>query len=121
MGVPISQAAIPLRDGELPLNCLDRQEPVMSQISTELQPRALVASSRSLDLSLGIVVCIPSFRRPQHLRLTLESLGSQRTDRRFAVIVVENDALRSESAPVAAEFLHAGKIQGLCAGRAAPG
>jgi glycosyltransferase involved in cell wall biosynthesis len=48
------------------------------------------------------------------LRLTLESLANQRTDRRFAVVIVENDALRSESAPVAAEFLHAGKIHGLC-------
>jgi glycosyltransferase involved in cell wall biosynthesis len=86
----------------------------MSQISTELQSRALVASSRSLDLSIETVVCIPSFRRPQHLRLTLESLANQRTDRRFAVVIVENDALRSESAPVAAEFLHAGKIHGLC-------
>jgi glycosyltransferase involved in cell wall biosynthesis len=86
----------------------------MSQPSTELQPRALVASSRSLDLSIETVVCIPSFRRPQHLRLTLESLAGQLTDRRFAVVVVENDALRSESAPVAAEFLRAGKIHGLC-------
>jgi glycosyltransferase involved in cell wall biosynthesis len=86
----------------------------MSQTSTELQPRALVASSRSLDLSIETVVCIPSFRRPQHLRLTLQSLADQRTDRRFAVVIVENDALRSESAPVAAEFLHAGKIHGLC-------
>lgn len=76
--------------------------------------RALVATSRSLDRSIGTVVCIPSFRRPQHLRLTLESLANQRTDRRFAVVIVENDALRCGSAPVAAEFLHADKFPGLC-------
>jgi GT2 family glycosyltransferase len=76
--------------------------------------RALVATSRSLDRSIGIVVCIPSFRRPQHLRLTLESLVNQCTERRFAVVIVENDALKSESAPVAAEFLASGRLAGLC-------
>jgi GT2 family glycosyltransferase len=93
---------------------MHRQEPAMSQISTELQPRALAASSRSLDRGVGIVVCIPSFRRPQHLRLTLESLASQRSDRRFAVVVVENDAMGCESVPVATEFLADGKLSGLC-------
>ena len=64
--------------------------------------RALVATSRSLDPSIGIVVCIPCFRRPQHLRLTLESLANQRTDRRFAVVIVENDAMGCQSVPAAA-------------------
>jgi GT2 family glycosyltransferase len=73
-----------------------------------------VATSRPLDLSVGIVVCIPSFRRPQHLRLTLDSLVRQRTDRRFAVVVVENDASGRDGAAIAAEFLEEGKLQGLC-------
>jgi GT2 family glycosyltransferase len=77
-------------------------------------PRALAAASPALDRSVGIVVCIPSFRRPQHLRLTLESLAGQRTDRRFAVVIVENDAAGCESVPVAAEFLRAGRFAGLC-------
>jgi GT2 family glycosyltransferase len=76
--------------------------------------RALAASSCSLDPSIGTVVCIPCFRRPQHLRLTLESIASQRTDRRFAVVIVENDAVRCESVPVASEFLRAGRFPGLC-------
>lgn len=76
--------------------------------------RELVAMSRSLDLSVGVVVCIPSFRRPQHLRLTLESIANQRTDRRFAVVIVENDAGKRESVPVATEFLETGKFPGLC-------
>jgi GT2 family glycosyltransferase len=76
--------------------------------------RELVATSRSLDPSIATVVCIPCFRRPQHLRLTLESLGRQRTDRRFAVVIVENDAAGRESVPVAAEFLQAGRFAGLC-------
>jgi hypothetical protein len=57
--------------------------------------RAVAATSASLDPSVEIVVCIPSFRRPQHLRLTLASLAAQRTGRRFAVVMVENDALRN--------------------------
>ena len=77
-------------------------------------PRTLAAASPSLDLSIPIVVCIPSFRRPEHLRLTLESLAGQRTDRRFAFVAVENDAAGCGSVPVAAEFLRAGRLQGLC-------
>lgn len=76
--------------------------------------REIVASSRVIDLSVGIVVCIPCFRRPQHLRLTLDSLVSQRTPRSFAVVMVENDAARRESAPVAAEYLADGRLQGIC-------
>jgi GT2 family glycosyltransferase len=82
--------------------------------STPLAARALAASSPVLDPSIEIVVCIPSFRRPQHLRLTLESLADQRTSRKFAVIIVENDASKCESVPVAAEFLGSGKFPGLC-------
>ncbi len=78
------------------------------------EPRAIAATSPSLDPSIGIVVCIPCFRRPQHLRRTLESLVNQRTDRRFAVVMVENDAAACGSVPVATEFLRAGRFPGLC-------
>src|SRR5204863_8855814 len=60
------------------------------------------------------VACIPCYRRPQHLRQTLESLANQRTSRSFALVMVEHDALRSESVPVATEFLAANKRPGLC-------
>jgi GT2 family glycosyltransferase len=76
--------------------------------------RAMAATSAALDPSIEIVVCIPSFRRPEHLRLTLESLAAQRTSRRFAVVIVENDAARCGSVPVAVEFLASGKVPGLC-------
>jgi len=75
---------------------------------------SLATTSHDLDLAVGIVVCIPSFRRPQHLRRTLQSLAEQQTKRRFAVVVVDNDAMKCEGAPVAAEFLHSGRLQGLC-------
>ena len=78
------------------------------------EPRALVAASRALDTATDIVVCIPSFRRPQHLRKTLQSLANQSTGRRFAVVIVDNDASKCEAVPVATEFLLAGKLSGLC-------
>jgi GT2 family glycosyltransferase len=76
--------------------------------------RAVAAVSHALDRSVAVVVCIPSFRRPQHLRLTLESLANQATLRRFAVVIAENDALNCGSVPVATEFFQTGKLQGLC-------
>jgi len=76
--------------------------------------RVLAAVSPALDRSVATVVCIPAFRRPHHLRLTLDSLAKQRTTRRFAVVVVDNDARDRESVAVAAEFLIAGKFAGLC-------
>jgi GT2 family glycosyltransferase len=76
--------------------------------------RVLAASSHSLDSSIPTVVCIPCFRRPQHLRLTLASLANQRTERRFAVVIVENDASACGSVYVATEFLTSGKFPGLC-------
>jgi len=75
---------------------------------------AIVSTSPSLDPLAETVVCIPSFRRPQYLRRTLQSLAEQRTHRRFTVVIVENDAMGCESVPVAIEFLRAGKLQGLC-------
>jgi GT2 family glycosyltransferase len=88
----------------------------MTDMSTELPfaDRAWVTTSPSLDGAIETVICIPSFRRPQHLRLTLESLAAQHSARRFAVVVVENDAGRCESAPVAAEFLNSGRLHGIC-------
>lgn len=76
--------------------------------------RAVALMSPSLDPTIGIVVCVPCFRRPEHLRQTLQSLVDQRTDRRFAVVMVENDAAACGSVPVAGEFLRSGKLPGLC-------
>jgi GT2 family glycosyltransferase len=77
-------------------------------------PRAIAAMSSSLDPTIGVVVCVPCFRRPEHLRRTLQSLADQRTGRRFAVVMVENDASACGSVPVASEFLRAGTLRGLC-------
>lgn len=52
-----------------------------------------------------VVVCIPTFRRPDWLARTLSSVLAQRTDFRFAVVVVDNDAARPEGAARAKELL----------------
>jgi GT2 family glycosyltransferase len=70
--------------------------------------------SPALDPTIEVVVCVPCFRRPEHLRKTLQSLADQRSSRRFAVVMVENDASSCGSVPVANEFLRGGKFPGFC-------
>jgi hypothetical protein len=94
---------------------MDRPDPAVRAL------RALVAASPALDPGIETVVCIPCFRRPEYLRRTLQSLAVQRTGRRFAVVMVENDASRSESVPVAAECLGVGEIRRPLRDRAAAG
>lgn len=62
---------------------------------------------------IGCVVVVPTFRRPQHLFATLESLSRQRLDMPFAVIVVENDATGREGAEAAAEWLKGSALDGM--------
>ncbi|WP_419951205.1 glycosyltransferase family 2 protein [Methylobacterium sp.] len=60
------------------------------------------------------VVCVPTFKRPEHLVQTLASLARQRTGLRFAVVVVDNDSA-SQAGLVAAEAVFAkGPLQGQC-------
>ncbi|WP_019904100.1 glycosyltransferase [Methylobacterium sp. 77] len=61
------------------------------------------------------VVCIPTFRRPEHLVQTLASLARQRTGRRFAVVVVDNDAAAQAGRMAAEEVFAKGPLQGQCA------
>ena len=85
----------------------------MSPISTETSARrgGDVAHARSVDRDCGLHSELPPAaafapdagiaRAPEHRR-------------RFAVVIVENDALHCGSVPVAAEFLASGKFPGLC-------
>lgn len=70
--------------------------------------------SKDLDRTIKIVVCIPAFRRPEHLRLTLDSVSRQRTTRQFAVVVVENDATARTSVAEAGRFFADGIVPGVC-------
>lgn len=60
-----------------------------------------------------IVVTLPTFRRPEHLLKTLASLAAQKTTRRFAVIVMENDAAGRAGLAAAAPLFCDGTLEGL--------
>ncbi len=45
-----------------------------------------------------IVVILPTFKRPDHLRITLNSVLAQVTDRSFAIVVMDNHAADHEGA-----------------------
>jgi GT2 family glycosyltransferase len=75
--------------------------------------REIILDSRIDEQSIEIVICVPSFRRPQHLRLTLESLAAQQTSHRFGVVIVENDAATRASVVEAVRFLEKSGIPGI--------
>ncbi|MDS7597790.1 polysaccharide biosynthesis UDP-hexose transferase UppJ [Agrobacterium tumefaciens] len=50
------------------------------------------------------VVCIPSFRRPEGLGKTLQSLAAQQTEFPFAIVVVDNDGTGQAGLAVARQF-----------------
>ncbi|MEN3793250.1 glycosyltransferase [Fulvimarina sp. MAC3] len=53
------------------------------------------------------VVILPTFRRPEHVVQTLDSLAAQATDKRFAIIVMENDDEGLQGLAAATEWLKA--------------
>ena len=63
--------------------------------------------------AIDTVVTLPTFRRPEHLLLTLASLSAQRGAPRFAVIVMENDAEGRAGLDAARPLFEAGAIEGL--------
>ncbi|KXO74047.1 glycosyltransferase family 2 protein [Brucella anthropi] len=60
-----------------------------------------------------VVVTLPTFRRPEHVIRTLDTLNAQVTNRCFAVVVIENEAEDREGAKVAAPQFEAGKYTGM--------
>jgi glycosyltransferase involved in cell wall biosynthesis len=59
------------------------------------------------------VVTVPTFRRPEQLLATLESLRQQETARRFAVIVMENEAEAREGVSAALPLFDANALLGM--------
>lgn len=55
--------------------------------------------------SVEAVICIPTFRRPDGVARTLQSLLTQKCDLRFAIVVVENDAENPVGAASARDLL----------------
>ena len=77
-------------------------------------PVNIAGRSPGLDhASIEAVVTLPTFRRPEQLLDTLASLKSQITDRRFAVIVMENEAEAREGAQAALPLFESASIPGM--------
>ncbi len=73
-----------------------------------------IARSPELDAgAIELVVTVPTFKRPRQILDTIASLRQQRTARRFAVIVIENEAEGREGAIAAAPLFESGAIEGL--------
>jgi glycosyltransferase involved in cell wall biosynthesis len=73
-----------------------------------------VASKPNVGNSYDAVVCVPTFRRPAQLRKTLGSLAEQVGGVRFAVVVVDNDAMNPAGKAVADEFFAQRRLNGFC-------
>jgi GT2 family glycosyltransferase len=75
---------------------------------------SIVASTTGLDFAaVEAVVTVPTFKRPQQLLATLESLRAQDTGRRIAVVVMENEAEAREGAKAAAPLFESGHFSGM--------
>ncbi len=59
------------------------------------------------------VVTLPTFKRPEQVLETLASLRAQATDRRFAVIVMENEAEARAGAKAALPLFERGDVSGM--------
>ncbi len=89
----------------------DRHAMIPSPSSGDI---SVVARTPGLDAaSIESVVTVPTFRRPRQILETLASLKAQRTSRRFAVIVMENDADHAEGAAAARGQFESGAVDGL--------
>ncbi|WP_420959427.1 glycosyltransferase family 2 protein [Brucella sp. IR073] len=73
----------------------------------------LVQSPQLRKDEVEAVVTIPTFRRPDHLLKTLYSVKAQATGRRFAIIVIENDAEGQEGAAAVRSLFADGTFEGL--------
>jgi GT2 family glycosyltransferase len=63
--------------------------------------------------TVEVVVTVPTFRRPAQILETLASLQRQQTSRRFAVVLVENEAENREGAIAATPLFESGAVQGM--------
>lgn len=75
---------------------------------------SVFATTSGLDVgAIEAVVTVPTFKRPAQVLETLASLKAQMTSRRFAVILMENEAELREGAEAAAPLFERGDLTGL--------
>ena len=83
--------------------------PLPSDASVSIAGRSPGLAAETVEA----VVTLPTFKRPKQVLETLASLKAQRTDRRFAVIVMENEAEAREGASAALPLFESGEMPGL--------
>jgi hypothetical protein len=79
-------------------------------------PRTVSEHARSAILDpdrIRVVVTLPTFRRPDHLVMTLDSLEAQAFGDETAVVVMDNDADGLQGANAAAEWLRGSRLKGM--------
>jgi hypothetical protein len=72
--------------------------------------------ARSTDLKpdrIRVAITLPTFRRPDHLMMTLDSLQAQGLGDDTAVVVMDNDAEGLQGALAAAEWLSGSRLKGI--------
>lgn len=74
----------------------------------------VVARSPGLSAeSVEIAVTLPTYKRPEQLLATIESVMAQSTARKFALVVMENDAERHAGADAVAPLFENGTVRGI--------
>ncbi|TPL46650.1 glycosyltransferase [Mesorhizobium sp. B2-4-6] len=83
--------------------------PLPSDASVSIAGRSPGLAAETVEA----VVTLPTFKRPKQVQETLASLKAQRTDRRFAVIVMENEAEAREGAGAVLPLFESGEMPGI--------
>lgn len=75
---------------------------------------SIVTRTPGLDYgAIEAVVTVPTFKRPDLVMETMESLQKQKTDRRFAIIVMDNDAEKREGSEAVKPLFDGGDLTGI--------
>ncbi|MAY62539.1 MAG: glycosyl transferase family A [Rhizobiales bacterium] len=85
----------------------------MTDVTTTADNSIAFRSAGLAPESVERVVTLPTFRRPDHLVETLDSLARQRHDSPFAIIVMENDADGRAGAQAARAWFETAPVEGL--------
>jgi GT2 family glycosyltransferase len=83
--------------------------PLPSDASVSIAGRSPGLAAETVEA----VVTLPTFKRPKQVLQTLASLKAQRTDRRFAVIVMENETEQREGATAVLPLFESGAMSGM--------
>jgi hypothetical protein len=94
---------------------MSRRETVSEMPALTDKPLITIAAiSPGLDCAaVEVAITVPTFRRPQQVLDTLASIAAQRTSRRFAIVLIENDAEGRQGVEAAAPRFLDGSFGGM--------